>query len=91
MLATVALLAVVQSVFGVGLLVFGTPTPLLLGLPFLGPCLPLGPCSIVLSAWQILPAADYRWSRPAASFFRDVPCSSSAAPCTVSGISVEIS
>ena len=26
--------AVIQSVFGVGLLVFGTPTLLLLGLPF---------------------------------------------------------
>jgi hypothetical protein len=53
MVATVAVLAIVQSVFGVGLLLFGTPTLLLFGVPFdlvLGYLLP---CSIVVSALQV--------------------------------------
>jgi len=53
MIATVTALAVVQSLFGVGLLLFGTPIFLLLGLPFdvvLGYLLP---CSIVVSALQV--------------------------------------
>jgi hypothetical protein len=52
-IATVLVLAVVQSVFGVGLLLFGTPTLLLWGVPFdlvLGYLLP---CSIVVSALQL--------------------------------------
>jgi hypothetical protein len=50
---TVAIFSIVQSIFGVGLLVFGTPTLLLLDLPFnlvLGYLLP---CSIVISALQL--------------------------------------
>jgi uncharacterized protein len=46
-------LAVVQSLFGVGLLVFGTPTLLLLGLPFEQVLVLLLPCSIVVSALQV--------------------------------------
>jgi hypothetical protein len=53
-LATVAVLAVVQSLFGVGLLLFGTPTLLLLGLPFQLVLIYLLPCSIVVSALQVL-------------------------------------
>jgi uncharacterized membrane protein YfcA len=52
-IATVASLAVVQSLFGVGLLLFGTPILLLLGLPYdvvLGYLLP---CSIVVSTLQV--------------------------------------
>ena len=43
----------VQSLFGVGLLVFGTPTLLLLGLPFDRVLMLLLPCSIVVSALQV--------------------------------------
>jgi hypothetical protein len=52
-IATVLVLAVVQSVFGVGLLVFGTPTLLLLGYPFDQVLAYLLPCSIVISALQV--------------------------------------
>jgi uncharacterized protein len=46
-------LAAVQSLFGVGLLVFGTPSLLLLGLPFDQVLVLLLPCSIVVSGLQI--------------------------------------
>jgi hypothetical protein len=46
--------AVLQSVFGVGLLVFGTPTLLLLGLPFDDVLSYLLPCSIVISVLQVI-------------------------------------
>jgi hypothetical protein len=49
----VVALAAVQSLFGVGLLVFGTPSLLLLGLPFETVLVLLLPCSIVVSALQI--------------------------------------
>ncbi len=51
--AIIALLAVVQSVFGVGLLVFGTPTFLLLGRPFGETLATLLPCSITVSLLQL--------------------------------------
>ena len=51
--ALVLTLAAVQSVFGVGLLVFGTPTLLLLGLPFPEVLAYLLPCSIVISTLQV--------------------------------------
>ena len=53
LIAIVIALAAVQSVFGVGLLVFGTPTLLLLGLPFAQVLAYLLPCSIVISGLQI--------------------------------------
>ena len=49
----VAVLATAQSVFGVGLLVFGTPTLLLLGFPFSGVLAYLLPCSILISGLQV--------------------------------------
>jgi hypothetical protein len=49
----VLVLAAVQSVFGVGLLVFGTPTLLLMGLPFPVVLGCLLPCSIVVSTAQV--------------------------------------
>ena len=49
----VLVLALVQSVFGVGLLVFGTPALLLLGLPFPEVLAYLLPCSIVISTLQV--------------------------------------
>jgi uncharacterized protein len=53
MIAVVTVLALVQSLFGVGLLLFGTPTLLLLGLPFDQVLGYLLPCSIVVSALQV--------------------------------------
>ena len=52
-IATVGIFAVVQSIFGVGLLLFGTPTLLLLGLPFELVLAYLLPCSIAVSALQV--------------------------------------
>jgi uncharacterized protein len=51
--ALVIVLAAVQSVFGVGLLVFGTPTLLMLGAPFADVLAYLLPCSIAVSALQV--------------------------------------
>jgi hypothetical protein len=51
--ALVVGLSAVQSVFGVGLLVFGTPTLLLLGLPFDRVLLYLLPCSATISVLQV--------------------------------------
>jgi hypothetical protein len=51
--ATVGVLAVVQSLFGVGLLLFGTPVLLLLGVPFELVLAYLLPCSITVSALQV--------------------------------------
>lgn len=53
LLAAVALLAVVQSVFGVGLLLFGTPLLLLAGYPYLELLYVLLPASATLSALQL--------------------------------------
>jgi hypothetical protein len=50
----VVVLAAVQSVFGVGLLVFGTPTLLLLGYSFAQVLALLLPCSLVISLLQVL-------------------------------------
>jgi uncharacterized membrane protein YfcA len=53
MIAIVCVLAIVQSLFGVGLLLFGTPIFLLLGLPFDQVLGYLLPCSIVVSSLQV--------------------------------------
>lgn len=49
----IVLFSAVQSVFGVGLLVFGTPVLLLLGLPFSEVLSYVLPCSITVSALQV--------------------------------------
>jgi len=46
-------LTIVQSLFGVGLLLFGTPTLLLLGMPFTVVLAYLLPCSIMVSSLQV--------------------------------------
>jgi uncharacterized protein len=56
----VVLLAAVQSVFGVGLLVFGTPALLLLGMPFAEVLACLLPCSLTVSALQIATTGGLR-------------------------------
>jgi uncharacterized protein len=52
-LMAVGVFALVQSLFGVGLLIFGTPTLLLVGLPFELVLAYLLPCSIVVSLLQV--------------------------------------
>jgi len=52
LILVVVLFSVVQSIAGVGLLIFGTPTLLLLGYPFESIIAILLPCSIPLSAAQ---------------------------------------
>ena len=49
----ILIFAIIQSVFGVGLLVFGTPTVLLLGYPFDKALIFLLPSSLVISTLQI--------------------------------------
>jgi uncharacterized membrane protein YfcA len=53
LLAVVAVLALVQSLFGVGVLMFGTPTLLLIGYSFQETLLTLLPASITISALQV--------------------------------------
>src|ERR687884_1371728 len=53
LLAVVLAYSVVQSVFGVGLLVFGTPTLLLLGFSFEEVLAYLLPCSLAISVLQV--------------------------------------
>jgi hypothetical protein len=60
LLLVVALFATAQSVFGVGLLVFGTPTLLLLGFSFSEILAYLLPCSILISALQVRKAGGVR-------------------------------
>ena len=52
LVAAVLAFSVVQSVFGVGLLVFGTPTLLLAGYSFEETLAYLLPCSMAISALQ---------------------------------------
>ena len=52
--AIVALFSTVQSVFGVGLLVFGTPTLLLLGCSFEETIAYLLPSSALISVMQVV-------------------------------------
>lgn len=60
----VAIYAVVQSVFGMGILVFGTPTLLLLGYEFVPTLQLLVPTSLAVSIFQVAGAG---WRRPPGS------------------------
>lgn len=53
LLFVIIIYSIFQSVFGVGLLVFGTPTLLLMGYPFETVLNCLLPCSIVISSIQV--------------------------------------
>jgi len=61
----VATYALVQSIFGVGLLVFGTPTLLLLGFPFLTVLATLLPASLAVSLAQTIEGRARCAIRPA--------------------------
>ena len=52
-MAIIAVLSVVQSVFGMGVLIFGTPTLLLLGYDFTEAICLLVPASFVISLLQV--------------------------------------
>ena len=59
-LAVIAVLSVVQSYFGMGVLVFGTPTLLLLGHDFITTLAYLLPASFAISLLQVLTARSER-------------------------------
>ena len=54
----IAIFSVVQSIFGVGLLLFGTPTLLLLGYSYSETLWLLLPCSVTISLIQVV--NDYK-------------------------------
>jgi uncharacterized membrane protein YfcA len=54
LIATIVGLSAIQSIFGVGILVFGTPLLLLAGLPFEQVLLSLLPSSLMISTLQII-------------------------------------
>ncbi len=59
-LAVIAVLSVVQSIFGMGVLVFGTPTLLLMGYDFITILGYLLPASFAISLLQVLTAGSSR-------------------------------
>jgi len=59
-LAVIAILSVVQSIFGMGVLVFGTPTLLLMGYDFVTTLTYLLPASFSISLLQVLLAGPNR-------------------------------
>ena len=58
MVIIIAVFSVVQSIFGVGLLLFGTPTLLLLGYSYSETLWLLLPCSVTISLIQVV--NDYK-------------------------------
>ena len=50
----IAIFSIIQSIFGVGLLLFGTPTLLLLGYPYSETLWLLLPCSVTISFIQVI-------------------------------------
>jgi hypothetical protein len=59
-MAVIAVLSVVQSIFGMGVLIFGTPTLLLLGYDFVGAIAILVPASFAISLLQVATAGKHR-------------------------------
>lgn len=59
-LATIAVFSVIQSLFGMGVLVFGTPTLLLMGYDFITALSYLLPASFAISLLQVLAAGSNR-------------------------------
>jgi uncharacterized protein len=69
-LISIFLIAIVQSIFGVGMLLFGTPILLLLGYSFVDALGVLLPISIAISTLQVIKHSDYVDT----DFFRKVLC-----------------
>jgi hypothetical protein len=59
-LVIVMVFCVVQSVFGMGLLVFGTPTLIILNVPFIECLIYLIPASLTISLLQAIPERSFR-------------------------------
>jgi hypothetical protein len=59
-MAVIAVLSVVQSIFGMGVLIFGTPTLLLLGYDFVAAIAILVPASFAISLLQVATAGKHR-------------------------------
>ena len=70
----VFLFSTVQSLFGVGLLVFGTPTLLLLGFSFEETIAYLLPCSILISLMQTLGGRQHIGELRHQIWIYSVPC-----------------
>lgn len=70
----VFLFSMVQSLFGVGLLVFGTPTLLLLGLSFEETIAYLLPCSVLISLMQAIGGRQYIGELRQQIWIYSVPC-----------------
>jgi hypothetical protein len=58
-LGIVMMFCVVQSVFGMGLLIFGTPTLIILDVPFLECLIYLIPASLTISLLQVIPERTF--------------------------------
>ncbi len=71
---TIVLFSTVQSVFGVGLLVFGTPTLLLLGCPFEETIAYLLPSSVLISLMQVIDGRRYIGELKNSILIYCVPC-----------------
>ena len=70
----IVLFSTVQSVFGVGLLVFGTPTLLLLGCPFDETIAYLLPSSVLISLMQVVDGRKHIGELRTSIFVYCVPC-----------------
>lgn len=69
LITIVALFSIIQSIFGVGLLLFGTPTLLLNGYSFSETLWVLLPCSIVISLIQTIDNLDLVQSKKRVLYF----------------------
>ena len=65
----VALFSIIQSIFGVGLLLFGTPTLLLIGYSYSETLWILLPCSVVISLIQAVDNFDLVQSKKRVVYF----------------------
>ena len=61
----ISLLSIIQSIFGIGVLVFGTPTLLLMGYDFITTLALLVPASMTISLLQIV---NVKFERPPISY-----------------------
>lgn len=74
LIVIVVLFSTVQSLFGVGLLVFGTPTLLLLGTPFEETLAYLLPASVLISLMQVINSRTHVGGLQRSIWLYCVPC-----------------
>jgi len=73
-LVVIAVLSVVQSIFGMGILVFGTPTLLLMGYDFIATLGYLLPASFAVSLLQVIAAQKDKTGKPPISRYLFLLC-----------------